>query len=531
MHSQIEPFDDDHWQKGKPWQIKLSRLFHRAWVEVLIGVLVLLSVVLTLTEFWLEYKFHEGLTVVDTAFGALTRYHLGLIMMVNDLVTLIFIIELTLRFLAARSKRKYFAEFWLDIIAVLPLFRVFRSARALRLLRLFRLLRLLGVIARLSGHFPSVFRRGAVDFLIICSMLLLTITFGTVAIMHFETSGANSNAANNAVAGGSLNSDTVSNLTNNSSEADNASTSPQFDLDQSFWFSVYTLFAGEPVPSSPQTLSGKIVAVFLMFMGMTIFAIFAGTVSAFMVDRIRVEGRVVEWDTLEDHIVICGWTPKTKIIINEYRASPNTRKTPIVVITEHAPDEFEGEAKGWTNVMFIHDDFTKVGALIRAGIRNAKTCLVLTDTTGGRSEQDADARTILAALTVEKINEEVYTCAELVNRSYATHLETGKVNDFVVSGEYGAHMLAQAAMNRGLINVLSELLTYERGNEFHRIKIPTKWIGQTFDQKLGDVQKSANAILLAVHSSDDEPNVNPENYTFREGDEVVLISKGRPKLS
>jgi voltage-gated potassium channel len=268
-----------------------------------------------------------------------------------------------------------------------------------------------------------------------------------------------------------------------------------------------------------------------MFAGMTIFAIFAGTVSAFMVDRMRREGRVVEWDALSDHIVICGWTQKTKIIIDEYRASQTSRKVPIVVITELDPELLSDESKSLRSVMFVHDDFTRVSALRRAGIDRAKTCLVLTDTTGGRSQQDADARTILAALTVEKINHEVYTCAELVNRNYASHLEAGNVNDFVVTSEYGAHVLAQAAMKRGLANVVAELLTYEQGNEFYRVEIPNGWIGKSFDDKLIELRADHDAILVAVHAPNQPPNINPKDYTFAEGDEVVLISRQSPNLS
>ena len=92
-------------------------------------------------------------------------------------------------------------------------------------------------------------------------------------------------------------------------------------------------------------------------------------------------------------------------------------------------------------------------------------------------------------------------------------------------------MLAQAAMNRGLISVFSELLTYQRGNEFYRMPIPESWVGETFDQKLADVRKSQNIILVAVHSEGQDAIVNPEKYTFRVQDEVVVISSGAPKLS
>lgn len=536
-----------------PWQLKLRRFFHQAWVEISIGGLVIVSVLLTLLEFWLEAQLQSGHVQTPrwlaSIFGPLNSTHLFWMVVLNEFITVIFVVELSLRYIAASSKRWFFREFWLDILATLPLFRVFRFARALRLLRLIRLLRLFGVISRLSTHFPYVFRQGAVDFVMICGLLLLAVTFGTLAIMHFESEPARRRgtaATTISVADANSSADVASNgeladganVDLRSGEALNLDRDlnldddePQFGLDESFWFSVYTLFAGEPVPRTPKTISGKIVSVFLMFMGLTIFAIFAGTVSAFMVDRMRVEGRIVEWDALQDHIVICGWTPKTRIIIDEYRASLKTRKTPIVVITELDSDQLGDARTTWSNVHFIHDDFTRVTALERSGVRNAKTCLVLTDTHGGRSEQDADARTILAALTVEKINESVYTCAELVNRNYATHLEAGKVNDFVVSGEYGAHMLAQAAMNRGLIGVLGELLTYQRGNEFYRLPVPDAWIGESFDDKLSDIRKTTRAILVAVHPVGATAMVNPKDYRFQALDEVVLISDEVPKLS
>ena len=512
---------------NRQWQLALRRFFHQIWVEISIGVLVVISVTLTLSEFWLEAQLATGLNSIPTLFGELTQSTMDWMVLVNDLITTTFVVELTLRFLAASSKKRFFSEFWLDIIATLPLFRVFRASRALRLLRLGRLFRLFGVMSRLSGHYPAMFRRGILDFLLICGLLVLTVLFGTLAITHFENSALKKLATST---GKPIPVNTESTEIAGVGKSDLGSEN-QFNLNRSFWFSIYTLFAGEPIPNAPRTLSGKIVSVFLMFMGLTIFAIFAGTVSAFMVDRMRMEGRVVDWDALQNHIIICGWTPKTLTIIEEYRASSKTRRMPIVVITEMEREQLEEACSKFSSVYFLHDDFTKVTALERAGISQAKTCLVLTDTSGGRSEQDADARTILAALTVEKLNESVYTCAEIVNRSYATHLEDGKVNDFVVSGEYGAHMLAQAGMNKGLVGILGELMTYQHGNEFYRLPVPDSWVGASFDEKLTDVKKSSNIILVAVHSQGDSPVVNPKSYYFRAEDDVVLISDGVPKLS
>lgn len=489
-------------------------------MEITIGGLVIVSVVMTLIEFALETRLwrpNGELGVWKTSMGTFSEVHLNTLMFINFFITMIFVVELTLRYLGAPSKRQFFAEFWLDILATIPVFRVFRGIRALRLLRLVRLIRLTGVISRLSSHYPQIFRSGAIDFLMISGLLVVAVVFGTVAMLNFEDGDVGSESFEEMalVAGDDVGVDEVS-------EAEG--------LANSFWFSIYTLFAGEPVPRTPATVMGKFVAALLMFMGMTIFAIFTGTVSAFMVDRIRTEGRVVEWDDLSDHILICGWTPKTEIIIQEYRAAKATRKTPIVVITELDMSELGVDATTYSNLMFVHDDFTRVSALKRAGVERARTCLVLADTHGGRSEQDADARTILSALTVEKINPDVYTCAELLNSNYATHLELGKVNDFVVSEEYGAYMLAQSGMNRGLASVMSELLTYQRGNEFYRAAVPDSWIGIPFDDKLVEMKKQKGAILVGVLPVDGPQMINPTGYEFQHGDEIIAIANGELRL-
>lgn len=473
-------------------------------------MLVVVSVILTLMELWLESKLAAGTTPSLPPLGLLGREHLFWMMMVNDLITSLFVVELSTRFFAARSKRDFLAEFWPDILATLPLFKISRDIQALRLLRLIRLIRLLGVMSRLSSHFPAILKRGAIDFLTICSLLLLAVLFGTAGMTMFENGEADSAAPMLL--------------------ADDEDVASEFNMENSFWFSVYTLFAGEPIPQQPKTLSGKLITVFLMFMGLTIFAIFAGTVSAFMVDRLRTEGRVVRMKELNDHIVICGWTSKTEVILKEYRASRSTRSVPIVIISELEHDRIGPQIEELPNVFVIHDDFTKLSALERAGIATARTCIVLADTTGGRSEQDADARTILASLTVEKVNPDVYTCAELFNRSYGTHLEMGRVNEFVVSEEYGAYVIAQAGMHRGLINVLGELLTYRHGNEFYRTSVPDSWIGSTFAHKLAELKTSHNAILVAVHARGKEVEVNPSHHVFSKGDEIVAICSTKINL-
>lgn len=471
----------------------MRRFFHQTWVELAVGALVMVSVALTLVEFAMD--------AADS--GAVHRAGFQQLVRINDAITYLFVVELTLRFLAARSKLRYFREFWLDILAVLPVFRVFRAGRALRLLRLVRILRVVGVTRRLSSRFPHVLRRGMVEYLFACGLLLVTVVFGTGAMLYFEgrlTHGASPDA------------------TDGEEEA--------FHVEHAFWFSIYSLFAGEPIPGPPRTPGGKLVAVAIMFMGVTVFAMFTGTVSAFMIERLHQEGNTVEWESLHDHLIICGWSSRAELIIDECRRTALRRGIDIVVIAQHdqEPDLIPQALRN--RALYLDDDFTRVAALEKAGIHRARTCIILADTRGGRTERDADARTILGALTVEKLNHQVYTCAEVFNRDYGSHLSLGKIDNWIVAGEHGAYLLAHAAMKGGLVEVCTELLTSQRGNEFYRLKTPASWQSKTFLEALVLLKQEYDAILVAVHPSGGAAVVNPDDaYLFKPGDEIVVIAR------
>ncbi len=142
----------------------------------------------------------------------------------------------------------------------------------------------------------------------------------------------------------------------------------------------------------------------------------------------------------------------------------------------------------------------------------------------GRPVLATCAGLILAALTVERLNPAVYTCAELNNEEYSPHLKMANVNDYVVTGEHNAFLLAQAALNCGMTAVFSELLTHRYGNSFYRCDVPPAWVGRTFFDLLVHVKQKHEAILIGVRAPGQPMRVNPPSHTFAAGDQVVLIA-------
>jgi voltage-gated potassium channel len=468
----------------------VQRFLGRPWVETTLGGLIIISAALTVLE----------TTSVVPSPSVVYAVHA---------ITALFVVELFLRFRTAPSRRGFFREYWLDVLSVLPLVSALdlpfvKGATAtppgwlaaLALLRIFRLLRLLKIARHRVLLFPRVLRKGAREMFFASGLVMLAVVFASSALVMFERD------ANPALR----------------------------TFPQAFWFSVYSVVAAEPIPGPPQTFGGHVVAVFVILTGLFTFATVVGTISALVSDRMRSGDLIVDWEDLRDHMIVCGWSRKAEIIIREFIAAYPADDRPIVVLAE-----FDGGVPHLTDtasrarVQFLNDDFTKLEALEKAGVRRAARCILLADTSRGRKERDADARTVLAALTIERLNPAIYTVAEIHRREHAHHLEMGKVNDYVVSGEQSAFLLAQSAITRGVMSVFSELLTREHGNRFSRCSLTHKWQGKTFLELMVHMKEEHNALLVGVEEGD-RIVVNPTAYVFKGSEDVVLIASRDVKL-
>lgn len=468
----------------------LHRFFLKPWVESTLGALILAS---------------AALTVIETTSGVPGTN----VVIAVHAISAVFVVELILRFKIAPSRRGFFREYWLDILSTMPLLaasdllfpqqgapRAPTWLAALALLRIFRLFRLLKIARHRVLLFPRVIRRGAREVFFATGLVLLAVVFASSALVMFERD------ANPAMR----------------------------TFPQAFWFSVYSIVAAEPIPGPPQTFGGHVVAVLVILTGLFTFATVVGTISALVADRMRTGELIMDWEDLRDHLIVCGWNRKAEIIIREYVTAYPDDDRPVVVVAElesGAPTIRDAASRG--RVQFLNDDFTKIEALEKAGVRRAARCILLADTSKTRKERDADARTVLAALTIERLNPEIYTVAEIHRREHGHHLEMGKVNDYVVSGEQSAFLLAQSAITRGVMSVFSELLTREHGNRFSRCTVTKAWKGKSFVDLLLHMKKDHNALLIGV-AEGEKILVNPSEYVFKGDEDVVMIAAGDVRL-
>ncbi|UCH79116.1 MAG: potassium channel protein, partial [Candidatus Coatesbacteria bacterium] len=293
-----------------------------------------------------------------------------------------------------------------------------------------------------------------------------------------------------------------------------------------FWSTFFTMISGDFVEVKPTSAAGKILVTVLIFFGIGFVSIVTASIaSALVVEKLEA-GRGMKKLHLRDHVVICGWNPGARTILGELANAANGRDLVVVADLEEDPTEAYGKT-----VHFVRGDCTDEEVLQRAAISKAHTAIVLADTSGGRVFDQADARTILTVLTVETLNRDVYTCAELVHRKNRLHLERVHVDEVVVSGEYGGKILAHSALYHGISRVLSELLaTTEESSEFYRVAIPEEIRGQDFEIALDYFRRQYRALVIAV-LREEEAHVNPEvGFQLQEGDELAIIALDEPKI-
>ncbi len=451
---------------------EVERWMNSTGVELTLLVLIVVSVVLTVLE----------VVVAEPLQGWLMR--------LGDALTALFALELALRFWTARKKARFFERYWIDIVAVLPLVRPLRFLRVLRVLRLFRAGMLFNRrIARvqLAGRTGAELMglSLATAVLVVMSAMVLTIV-----------------------------------------EAEN----PDFaHFDGSMWFAAYSLVGGEPIGGTPTTSVGRWTTLILMLGGLTLFGVFVGTVSAGMVAGLsrRLEVHELDIDELIDHVLVCGWNQAAPTVLRELFGANAPRGRAVVVVTEKAvpPEDLPSELPA--DLLYQHiGDYTRVDVLEAVSLERASQVVLLADELIPRSAQDCDARTVLAALTVERMKPTVYTVAMLHSRQNEELLRMSGVEEIVVGDFFSGMIVGSVSRNRGLVQVLDEILTGNRGNSFHTSVVPAALAGKTVRDLHDHLLDQHQAVLVSVEL-DGRVKVNPPlDRALRGGERMVVLSGG-----
>jgi voltage-gated potassium channel len=253
---------------------------------------------------------------------------------------------------------------------------------------------------------------------------------------------------------------------------------------------------------TPTTAGGRVVAAVVVLSGLLLLSIITARVaSVFVENKIR-EGKGLETIKFKNHVLLCGWNNHAEEVIESLLRSTPGKKLLLALVNELPEEELESLKFKYKDYdfRFIRGDFAREDVLARANVTQARSAILLADTSGQHSLEKADERTILGTLAIKTMAPTVKTCAELLDPENRQHLKRANVDEIVVRGEHIGNLLAGATLSPGLPRVISSLLSPEEENNLWKVEVPPRFIGKSVRELSAHFKRTYQALLIALLS-------------------------------
>lgn len=298
------------------------------------------------------------------------------------------------------------------------------------------------------------------------------------------------------------------------------------------WWGIVTLLTVGYGDRFPVSLMGRFVAGILMVSGVVAIAIVTAKISSFFLERALRERRgFVDTNALKNHFVICGWKDDMSTFILHILASnPKLKAADIVLINMQTDTEITAllETPGLKDVKIVHGEYFVESNLRRVAPEKAQKILILADATPSANGEiptitEADARTIMTAMTLSSIAKGISVAAEIIDSSMDQYLRIAGVNEIIYSRETSRMLLAMSSIGTGITNVFHDLLSAKSPYFVTTMPIPETLLNQPFmklrdyffqnhpkDTLIGILENSGNSHVAkeaALKRAQQTPNI------------------------
>jgi len=299
-------------------------------------------------------------------------------------------------------------------------------------------------------------------------------------------------------------------------------TAPEVNITNAMWWSIVTLTTVGYGDISPATPGGRLVGAVLMILGIGVLGAFTGQVASLLTERKRLKekGLLVE-STLSGHIIFSGWSNRARAVLDTIRADDRGASREIVLIAEREEAPVRDK-----HLTFIQGK-TNNETLQRANIGSADTVLCFADPS--LDEEARDAKVVLHLLTVESINPDVYSIAEVELASSIEHCRHANADEVIVGSEFTSHLMSRASIDHGISNVLAEMMNPRSGVEIFKVPMDPSMAGESFATVLRRVKEENDCIVLGVEAElggRKQVLTNPTlDRTMQEGERLIVVGE------
>ncbi len=302
----------------------------------------------------------------------------------------------------------------------------------------------------------------------------------------------------------------------------------------SVWWGIVTLLTVGYGDRFPVSIEGRWFAGLLMICGVVGIAIVTAKISSYFLERALRERRgFVDTQLLQKHFVICGWKDEmSDFLLHILDSNKNISDSDIVLVNNVSDSEIESmlAIPRLKKVKIIKGDFFIEIILKRAAPERAEKILILADATPNQGGQiptmtEADARTIMTAMTLNSIAKGTPVVAEILDSAMDQYLKLAHVNEIIYSRDYSRLLLAQASNGTGVSNIFHDLLNPHAPYFIATEIIPEVYLNGTYEALQNLFKKSkTNQILIGILENSGNSHVAKEN-AIRKAQQTPDISQ------
>lgn len=253
-------------------------------------------------------------------------------------------------------------------------------------------------------------------------------------------------------------------------------------VEDGLWWALVTVTTIGYGDKYPITTGGHIVGAVVIMCGIGLVGVFMGKIASVLVEqRIRESRGMTDARHLRGHFVVLGHkADMAGFLAGILRVNPSLPPEKLVVVSQADETVVEELRVTFKGVLFLRGDIVDPLALQRANASQASRLLVLADESATRTDQEKDARTVMAVMTLKSLAPEVYTCAEVLDVKYDEHLRLAKCDEVILSREYSRFLLVSATVSEGIPKVLHQMLDLSELAGLQTAEIPEGYVGKPF---------------------------------------------------
>ncbi len=254
------------------------------------------------------------------------------------------------------------------------------------------------------------------------------------------------------------------------------------------WWSIVTATTVGYGDIIPHSVIGKILAISIILGGVIEVAIFTATVTTRLIEKKIFSKKGYKMlDSLENHLVICGFkTPRIEVL-NTFR---RVYQDNIVIIHNELVPELKSLFQKY-NFKFAQGEYNNEEILKNAKIEKADKVMILN--MGG---EFADAKVLETIIVIRSLNPNVYIIAEINDPKYENYLIKSDCNEIIMSEEYNRFLLSKSITEPGMSKVVRNLL---KTQNFH-IKTKHDFTGKSYKEAFEESLKNGEILLGIIEN-------------------------------